>query len=260
MEIFLSWSGDRSRRVAEAFRDWLPQVIQAVVPWISLDIDKGDRWSAEISDHLSKSRIGIFCLTTENLAAPWLLFEAGAVSKSASSRACTFLLDLKPGEVKQPLGQFQATQFDKADVLKLVTDINAELPKADERAVPAAILEAAFEKFWPELEKRLTGIKNEKPIAAKAERDDSDKLDEALELLRGIHRRIAMSESFPLTLANIGNPTVSGGDSANVSPRMGGLLGIGYPPPSPEDIKHINYLAQMLRAPKRPPDDGKDPP
>jgi hypothetical protein len=112
MEIFLSWSGGRSKAVAEAFCKWLPRVIQAVDPWISLDIAKGKRWSKEIRDRLEKSRVGIVCLTSENLDAPWLLFEAGAISKSENSRAFTFLLDVKKGDVKPPLGDFQHTQFD----------------------------------------------------------------------------------------------------------------------------------------------------
>src|SRR5258706_15628478 len=103
MEIFISWSGGRSRLVAEAFAKALPRIIQAALPWISVDIGKGKRWSREISDRLENSRIGILCLTADNLNAPWLLFEAGAISKTKNSRPCTFLLDVEKGDVRPPL-------------------------------------------------------------------------------------------------------------------------------------------------------------
>ena len=37
MRVFISWSGDRSRRIGEALRRWLPGVLQAVRPYFSPD-------------------------------------------------------------------------------------------------------------------------------------------------------------------------------------------------------------------------------
>ena len=60
MKVFLSWSGIRSKLMADALRDWLPLVIQAVEPWLSeSDIEKGVRWGPDISDRLEESRVGI---------------------------------------------------------------------------------------------------------------------------------------------------------------------------------------------------------
>lgn len=55
MLVFVSWSGHRSKVVAGALQGWLEQVIQAVEPWISSDIDKGTRWSPEMADRLEWS-------------------------------------------------------------------------------------------------------------------------------------------------------------------------------------------------------------
>jgi hypothetical protein len=59
LKIFISWSGPRSLAVAEALRDWLPNVIQMVEPWLSAsDIDKGAKWRQSINGELEKSDFG----------------------------------------------------------------------------------------------------------------------------------------------------------------------------------------------------------
>ncbi len=79
LKIFISWSGDRSRAVAEALRDWLPDVLPMAEPWMSADVEKGAKWSQSVSGELEKSNFAAVCLTPENLTAPWLLFDAVAL-------------------------------------------------------------------------------------------------------------------------------------------------------------------------------------
>ena len=96
MKIFISWSGQRSKVVADALRSWIPDVIHAVKPWMSgVDIRAGMRWSREVDEQLRDTQFGILCLTKENQTAPWLLFEAGALAKSVEGAAvCPYLIDL----------------------------------------------------------------------------------------------------------------------------------------------------------------------
>ena len=102
MKVFLSWSGHKSHQVALAFRDWLPSVIQSVTPYVSSeDIDKCARWSTDIAKELENSSFGILCVTKDNIEAPWLLFEAGALSKMmGKSAVCPFLFDIKMSEIR----------------------------------------------------------------------------------------------------------------------------------------------------------------
>ncbi|KXB59407.1 hypothetical protein HMPREF3180_02349 [Leptotrichia wadei] len=44
MKIFLSWSGEPSKSIAEKFKNWLPNVLQYVEPYFSQqDIELGER-------------------------------------------------------------------------------------------------------------------------------------------------------------------------------------------------------------------------
>ena len=190
MQIFLSWSGERSKYIANAFRDWLPNVIQAVEPFISTqDIEKGVRGEYVISQKLEQCNIGIVVLTPENQQSPWILFESGALSKVATAHLCTFLYDLSYSEVKPPLASFQHATFKlrdkpelhKTELLEMVKTINSKM--VAERRLTASRLETAFETWYPQFEKSMGDLPELKE-ALPPERKESDKLDEALELLR----------------------------------------------------------------------------
>ncbi len=182
MKVFISWAKDRSKSTAEVLSLWLPQVIQAVEPWVSSsDIEKGKRWSPEISENLEKTRVGIICLNRENLNEPWILFEAGAMAKTKDAYVCTFLLDVSPANVQQPLGQFQHTRYEKEDFRKLVHTINTSLEKCGEKALKKEILDGIFEKFWADLDKELKKIKEARPTSAVVERPEREILEEMLE-------------------------------------------------------------------------------
>ena len=110
MRVFISWSGERSKHIALSLKGWLPDVLQAVKPWMSdTDIESGQRWQKEISTQLEVCKFGIICVTPENQAKPWLNFEAGALSKTLGSEAYVrpYLYDMEPGDLVGPLPQFQ---------------------------------------------------------------------------------------------------------------------------------------------------------
>lgn len=68
MKVFISWSGPRSKSLADALREWLPLVLQYVEPFVSdKDISAGDRWAQAIADELEASNFGIIYVTPEKL-------------------------------------------------------------------------------------------------------------------------------------------------------------------------------------------------
>jgi len=157
MKVFISWSGERSKYIAENLRNWIPKVIQAVYPWMSEgDIASGARWSAEIAKELEETKVGIICITPENQDGKWLMFEAGALSKTFSyTYVCPYLYELAPAQLTGPLAQFQAVRSDKDGTFKLVQTLNKALP---DQTLNASELEEVFEVWWPKFESRLISV------------------------------------------------------------------------------------------------------
>ncbi|MBM3131156.1 MAG: toll/interleukin-1 receptor domain-containing protein, partial [Chloroflexi bacterium] len=130
MNVFISWSGNRSREIARALHGWLPLVINAVRPWMSeASIEAGTRWGKVLAENLATTKIGIICLTPENLDAPWVLFEAGALSKTLDddTRVVPYILGLKKTDLTGPFRQFQAKSVDQEDTKSMVQTINEAL-------------------------------------------------------------------------------------------------------------------------------------
>lgn len=159
MNIFLSWSGERTKQVAELLKNWLPEVIQAAEPWSSTDIDKGKDWLNKISQALDATNIGIIILDKYNFKQGWIFFEAGALAKKAEGAyLCTFLLDLDPSILGLPLSIFQCTQFEKEDVRRMVSDINKALKLQGAKALSDNKFNKAFDRVWPDFEHDLNDI------------------------------------------------------------------------------------------------------
>lgn len=202
MNVFLSWSGERSKAVAELLDEWLQCVIQAVEPWMSSkDIDRGSLWFSEINDQLQNTSIGIICLTNENKTKPWILFEAGALAKGLSTnRVCTFLIDLEPTDIGTPLSQFNHTLPDQSGLWELVRTLNTSLK---ESSLKEKILEQVFEVYWPKFESAFKEIINNTPNSSSSEkRSEDDILIEILTTTRTMSKRIRDLELAKSNFAN----------------------------------------------------------
>jgi hypothetical protein len=195
VKVFLSWSGPRSKAVAELLNDWLRCVLQACKPWISSrDIDRGALWFTEISGQLSDTGIGIVCLTADNKNKPWILFEAGALAKGLShARVCTLLIDLKPSEIEDPLAQFNHTFPERESMWGLVRTLNGSLQN---QSIDERVLVNVFATYWPQFESEFKKIV--KTVALEEEpkkRTEQSLLGEILDNTRGLNSRVRQLEA-----------------------------------------------------------------
>lgn len=186
MKVFISWSGEKSRLLAEAIRAWLPAVIQNVKPFFTPeDVEKGARWGHEISKELESSSFGIFCLTPDNITKPWIMFEAGALSKKIeTARICPILFGLEKSDLEGPLVQFQAISFLYEEMYKMLIVINNAL---GEHKLDDAVLKNVFDMWWPRLKDNVDNILSSKEDLSEEKeniRSDRDILEEVLGLLR----------------------------------------------------------------------------
>ena len=128
MDTFVSWSGRRSRAFAEAVVEWLRSVLYLSHPWMSDQIEPGAKWSEIVGSKLGGARLGIICITPENVDAPWLVFEAGALSnRFGDVHVVPLLFDMRPSDLHGPLAQFQALTFGRDSMLTLGRMINGIL-------------------------------------------------------------------------------------------------------------------------------------
>lgn len=175
-------------------RDWLPNVLHAVKPFVSSkDIHAGTRWRDEIAGELDETEFGLICVTKANQGEPWLNFEAGALAKSVgSSRVIPLAIDLSLAEIKHPLGQFQGSLLTKDGLREVVVSINT----CCDQSISTDRLQRSFEKWWPDLESELKefeeqGQSEAGPTSPEPARGDRELLEEVLTTVRGLSRSSA---------------------------------------------------------------------
>jgi len=167
--------------LAEALRDWLPNVLQLVQPYMSaIDMQMGARWNVDLTQELQTAKLGIICVTSENQHAPWMIFESGALSKTVDPQCVIpYLLNMRLSELQGPLVQFQAAMTERDDTFRVVSSVNRALGTL---ALSDDGLERSFSKWWPDLESTIAKIP---PIKrGPPPRSEREMLEEVLTLVR----------------------------------------------------------------------------
>lgn len=209
MKVFISWSGDKSKDVAAFLAEWIKDVLQGVDCWYSPDdIEKGSMWFSDISNSLEQNNVGIICITPENMHAPWILFEAGALFKGLSkARVCPLLIgNLETSDITPPLSHFNLTLPVKQDMLRLLRTINS----SNEHQLDDERLEKAFDRWWPEFEGKYNAVISAKPKDAAPKRSQSELLTEILDGIRHIQRTLPATKPLQDTIgSSFKSPAVS---------------------------------------------------
>lgn len=82
-KLFISWSGSNTKEFAKELKHILEDVIfegTDLTCFVSdVDIESGTDWWIKIKGELKTSKQSILCVTKENVKAPWISYEAGAM-------------------------------------------------------------------------------------------------------------------------------------------------------------------------------------
>jgi hypothetical protein len=97
---------------------------------------------------------------------------------------------VKPTDVKGPLASLQLTQFTRDDFLRLFKTINTSL---GENKLQEPVVTQVFEKWWPDLEKRVAELMNSAPQPKPRKRELEEIVEETLLLVRSIRNSLDAS-------------------------------------------------------------------
>jgi hypothetical protein len=167
------------------------------------DIAAGSRWFNEVFTELADARLGILCITPENVNSTWLLFEAGALSKTLEQTSvCPLLFDLSSVELIGPLSQFQSHVLGKDGVWRILETLNEALGT---EKLPLEALRETYEVWWPKLKAKIDEIPTVKN-PPEPKRTPESLLEEILSHVRELSRRAESERALFLKFEEKGGP------------------------------------------------------
>lgn len=126
-KVFFSWSGDMSKEIAKEFKKLFDLTFSLVIDSFmsEVDISPGERSISTISSALEECNYGIAFVCKDNVRAPWINFEAGALAKAVSKgKVFVLLLDNDASSLAgTPLAEFQYKHFNKEEVWEILERI-----------------------------------------------------------------------------------------------------------------------------------------
>lgn len=221
--------------VAELLKALVEDSLGTADVFVSRAIEGGARWTHEIPKNLENCGDGLVVVTSENVEAPWLHFEAGAISKQIDASYVTPLLfDADIGDLQgTPLSLFQAKRIAKNDLQVLMEEMGKRRGK-DETGI-----RRRFGHAWTDFEAALSGVrKTAKKIKRRLNNDD---LGAMIESLSAQVARLARPEE------SVAAAIYGQGELATASPKRAAELiyphfqSVGRSSPA----KFRNYLSNL---------------
>lgn len=129
-KIFISWSGDISKEIAKGIKYVLEDIIfkgTDLSCFVSdIDIASGTDWWKKIKGELKTCKLGILCVTKENVRAPWIYFESGAMV-ARDIPTIPLLINCSFNSINDsPFSGKQCVDFyDKQKFIKMIFEINS---------------------------------------------------------------------------------------------------------------------------------------
>ncbi|MCP3944968.1 MAG: hypothetical protein GY710_26300 [Desulfobacteraceae bacterium] len=190
MTLFISWSGTQSQKVAKQLVVMLKQLFPNIKSFMSeQQIEIGQRPLEIIANELKESDFGIICVTEESIIAPWVLFEAGCISKKCGiSRLMPYMINIDRKLFQgNPLEQFQNAKSDKKGTYKLVTTIYTVFKEFTEDHRNISEFKEHFELVWNKYKEKIDKIKDEH----KEKSTNINQIKKPLELIQNIRSYIS---------------------------------------------------------------------
>ncbi len=231
MDVFVSWSGTPSREAAKLLKDLLENVMQNVQVWLSSSeesISSGELWVTKLKKALSEMNFGIAMVTKANMNAPYLLFEAGALSKTAEGRLVPVRCNLRVLDLKGPFSLLQSRGVTEDDFWRLVSAVNA----ASTTPLPEERLRKFFDKWWPDFNEKFYKInfdEQDAPTSPESPDERLSKIEDAVEeLLRSTRQRDVVLQNLTETIMYLARSGGLVGGIAGVAAAEGPTGGVGH--------------------------------
>lgn len=162
MNVFLSWSGDYSKKISKELKNELEAIFEnenITVFMSEEDIHSGTKWYDVIETNLKEADCLILCLTKENIKSPWVYFEAGGVAVRSHTANVIPLLFNVTIDSKSPLTNFNNVKFDSIHYVKMLEDIR---DKGNFNALSKnqfnTIVNKSFKKLCSKISRTLTNL------------------------------------------------------------------------------------------------------
>lgn len=164
--IFISWSGSNTKDFAIVLKNILETIIfpsneTGLKCFVSdKDIVAGTDWWVKIKDELKSCSLGIICVTNENIKAPWIFYEAGAMaSRDLPSIPLLIGCDINL-LVGTPLQGKQGINFNDANkFVNMIENINEFLNLLPKTLVKSTAM-IGYKQLKKDLKKVISNLEN----------------------------------------------------------------------------------------------------